>query len=76
LRASFLLDREGIAQHQVVNNLALGREVDEMLRMVDVLQFIEEHGEVCSAGWRRGDAGMKASPEGVVENLAEQACEL
>jgi peroxiredoxin (alkyl hydroperoxide reductase subunit C) len=64
LRASFLIDREGIVQHQVVNNLALGREVDEMLRMIDALQFTEAHGEVCPAGWRRGDAGMKASPGG------------
>ncbi len=76
LRASFLIDREGIVQHQVVNNLALGREVDEMLRMVDALQFNEENGEVCPAGWRRGDAGMKASPEGVAEYLADHASEL
>lgn len=76
LRASFLIDREGIVQHQVVNNLALGREVDEMLRMVDALQFNEENGEVCPAGWRKGAAGMKASPEGVAEYLADHASEL
>ena len=52
LRASFLIDREGIVQHQTVNNLPLGRNVDEMLRLVDALQFAEEHGEVCPAGWQ------------------------
>lgn len=76
LRASFLIDREGVVQHQVVNNLALGREVDEMLRLVDALQFTEEHGEVCPAGWRRGEAGMKATAEGVAEYLAKHAAEL
>lgn len=76
LRASFLIDREGVVQHQVVNNLALGREVDEMMRLVDALQFTEEHGEVCPAGWRRGEAGMKATAEGVAEYLAKHAAEL
>lgn len=71
LRASFLIDREGIVQHQVVNNLPLGRNIDEMLRMVDSLQFTEENGEVCPAGWIKGKAGMKASTEGVAEYLAE-----
>ena len=61
LRASFLIDREGVVQHQVVNNLPLGREVDEMLRLVDALQFSEEHGEVCPAGWHKGEGGMKPS---------------
>ncbi|WP_134605529.1 peroxiredoxin, partial [Pseudomonas aeruginosa] len=54
LRASFLIDRAGVVQHQVVNNLPLGREVDEMVRLVEALQFTEEHGEVCPAGWRKG----------------------
>ncbi|MFZ7127309.1 MAG: peroxiredoxin [Desulfobacterales bacterium] len=66
MRASFLIDREGIVQHQVVNNLPLGRNVDEMLRMVDALQFFEENGEVCPAGWKKGDIGMKPTAEGVV----------
>ena len=57
LRASFLIDRAGIVQHQVVNNLALGREVDEMIRLIEALQFTEEHGEVCPAGWRKGPSG-------------------
>ncbi len=72
-RGSFLVDREGIVQHQVVNALPLGRNVDEMLRMIDALQFTEKHGEVCPAGWKDGDAGMKADREGVAEYLAENA---
>jgi peroxiredoxin (alkyl hydroperoxide reductase subunit C) len=73
LRGSFLIDKEGVVQHQVVNNLPLGRNIDEMLRMVDALQFTEEHGEVCPAGWKQGEAGMKGSTEGVAEYLAEHA---
>ncbi|MEJ2553175.1 MAG: peroxiredoxin [Gammaproteobacteria bacterium] len=76
LRGSFLIDREGVVQHQVVNNLPLGRDVDEMLRMVDALQFFEENGEVCPAGWHKGAAGMKGSAEGVAEYLAAHAKEL
>lgn len=76
LRASFLIDKDGVVQHQVVNNLPLGREVDEMLRMVDALQFHEEHGEVCPAGWRKGQDGMKASTEGVADYLAKNAASL
>jgi peroxiredoxin (alkyl hydroperoxide reductase subunit C) len=75
-RASFLIDKEGIVQHQVVNNLPLGREVDEMLRLVDALQFTEEHGEVCPAGWRKGDKGMTATTAGVAAYLAENAGKL
>jgi peroxiredoxin (alkyl hydroperoxide reductase subunit C) len=73
LRGSFLIDKEGVVQHQVVNNLPLGRDIGEMLRVVDALQFTEEHGEVCPAGWNKGKAGMKASTEGVAEYLAENA---
>jgi len=76
LRGSFLIDRDGIVQHQVVNNLPLGREVDEMLRMVDALQFFEENGEVCPAGWRKGEAGMQASAEGVAHYLETHAKDL
>ena len=72
-RASFLIDREGMVRHQVVNDLPLGRNIDEMLRMIDALQFNEEHGEVCPAGWNKGDKGMKADPNGVAEYLAENA---
>lgn len=72
-RGSFLIDRSGVVRHQVVNDLPLGRDIDEMLRMVDALQFHEEHGEVCPAGWRKGEAGMDASSEGVAKYLAEHA---
>ena len=76
LRASFLIDKEGIVQHQVVNNKPLGRNVDEMLRMVDALQFTEEYGEVCPAGWQKGDEGMKATAESVASYLSEKADKL
>lgn len=72
-RGSFLIDKSGIVQHQVVNNLPLGRNIDEMLRMVDALQFTEAHGEVCPAGWNKGAKGMTASPDGVAQYLAENA---
>lgn len=72
-RGSFLIDKVGVVRHQVVNDLPLGRNIDEMLRMVDALQFFETHGEVCPAGWSKGKAGMNASPEGVAQYLAENA---
>ncbi len=72
-RGSFLIDKQGIVRHQVVNDLPLGRNIDEMLRMVDALQFNEEHGEVCPAGWTRGDSGMKDTPEGVADYLSSKA---
>ena len=73
LRGSFLIDKTGVVMHQVVNMLPLGRDIDEMLRMVDALQFFEENGEVCPAGWSKGKKGMKASTAGVAEYLAENA---
>lgn len=76
LRASFLIDRDGMVQHQVVNNLPLGRNVDEMLRMVDALQFTEEHGEVCPAGWHKGDVGMTPTTGGVADYLAAHSDKL
>ncbi len=76
LRGSFLIDKSGIVQHQVINNLPLGRNIDEMIRMVDALQFTEQHGEVCPAGWNKGKAGMKASPEGVADYLSKHAGDL
>ena len=76
LRGSFLIDKDGIVRHQVVNDLPLGREVDEMLRMVDALQFTEEHGEVCPAGWRKGEEGMKPDAAGVADYLAKNADKL
>jgi peroxiredoxin (alkyl hydroperoxide reductase subunit C) len=73
LRGLFLIDREGIIRHQVVNDLPLGRNVDEALRVLDALQFTEEHGEVCPANWNRGDEAMKPTAEGVAEYLSAHA---
>ncbi len=70
LRGLFLIDKNGIVQHQVVNNLPLGRNVDEALRMVEALQFTEQHGEVCPANWREGKKAMKASESGLKEYFA------
>ena len=75
-RGSFLIDEEGNVRHQVVNDLPLGRNVDEMLRMVDALSFHQQHGEVCPAGWQEGDSGMDASPGGVAAYLSENADKL
>jgi len=72
-RGSFLIDQSGLVRHQVVNDLPLGRNIDDMIRMVDALQFHEEHGEVCPAGWNKGDAGMDASPAGVASYLTDNA---
>ncbi len=76
LRASFLIDENFDVRHQVVNDLPLGRDVDEMLRMVDALDFHTTHGEVCPAGWQKGDEGMKDTPDGVAEYLAKNADKL
>ena len=76
LRGSFLIDANGTVRHAVINDLPLGRNIDEMLRMVDTMQFTDEHGEVCPAGWQKGDEGMKATTEGVAEYLAEHEKEL
>ncbi len=73
LRGLFLIDKEGIVRHCVVNDLPLGRNVDEALRMVDALQFFEENGEVCPANWHKGDEGMKPSAEGVAEYLGNHS---
>jgi len=70
LRGLFLIDKEGIVRHQLINDLPLGRDVDEAIRTVDALQFTEEHGEVCPANWRPGEDAMKPTPEGVAEYLA------
>ncbi len=75
-RGSFLIDANGVVRHQVVNDLPLGRNIDEMLRMVDALQFHEEHGEVCPAQWEKGKKGMQASTEGVAKYLSENAGDL
>ena len=75
-RGAFLIDREGVVRHQYVNDGPLGRNVDEFIRLVDALQFTEEHGEVCPAGWQKGQSGMKASTEGVADYLAKNAAKL
>ncbi|MDK9693155.1 MAG: peroxiredoxin [Sulfurimonas sp.] len=73
LRGSFLIDGKGVVRHAVINDLPLGRNIDEMIRMVDAMQFTDEHGEVCAAGWQKGDEGMKATTEGVAEYLAKNS---
>jgi len=72
-RGAFLIDQEGMVRSQIVNDLPLGRNMDELIRLVDALQFHEEHGEVCPAGWTKGDKGMDASPDGVAKYLAENS---
>ena len=73
LRGSFLIDEEGTIRHAVINDLPLGRNIDEMLRMVDALAFHQKHGEVCPAGWKDGQSGMAESPEGVSSYLTENS---
>lgn len=72
-RGTFLIDQQGIVRHQVVNDLPLGRNMDEIIRMIDALKFFEENGEVCPAGWKKGDSGMNASPDGVASYLDNHA---
>lgn len=75
-RAAFLIDRRGVVRSQIVNDLPLGRNIEEIIRLVEALQFTEEHGEVCPAGWKPGEPGMTASPEGVAAYLAGNADKL
>lgn len=72
-RGAFIIDKEGVVRSQIVNDLPLGRNFDEIIRIVEALQFHEEHGEVCPAGWNKGDKGMTASPDGVAAYLSENA---
>ncbi len=67
LRGLFILDREGILKHITVNDLPIGRNVDEVLRVIDAIQYCEEHGEVCPANWEKGKEGMKPDPKGLEE---------
>ncbi len=76
LRGTFLIDKEGVVQHENVNNLGLGRNIDEILRLVDALQCVEGGAEVCPAGWTPGKPGMKPTPEGMKEFLAAHADEM
>jgi len=75
-RGTFLINKAGVVVHQIINDLPLGRDIDELLRIVDALQFFEEHGEVCPAGWNKGKPGMDASTEGVAKYLASNADKL
>lgn len=75
-RASFLIDEEGVVRHQIVNDLPLGRDIDEMLRVIDALNFHSTHGEVCPAGWKEGDEGMKADAKGVADYLTKHKDDL
>ena len=68
-RGLFLIDKKGVVRHQLVNDLPLGRNVDEALRMIDALQFFEDNGEVCPANWSKGDAGLTATHDGIAEYL-------
>jgi peroxiredoxin (alkyl hydroperoxide reductase subunit C) len=72
-RGTFLIDQNGVVRSQIVNDLPLGRNIDEFIRLIDALQYHEEHGEVCPAGWLPGQAGMQATSTGVASYLAEYA---
>ncbi len=72
-RGAFIIDKAGDVRAQVVNDLPLGRNIDELIRLVEALQFTDEHGEVCPAGWNKGDKGMDASPDGVAAYLSENS---
>lgn len=73
LRGSFIIDENQIVRHATINDLPLGRNMDEYLRLVDAILFHKEHGEVCPAGWQKGDKGMKATAEGVKEYLSQNS---
>ena len=76
LRGAFIIDPKGNIRSQIVNDLPLGRNIDELLRLIDALQFHEKHGDVCPAGWNKGETGMKPTAEGVANYLADKATEL
>lgn len=69
LRGAFIIDTQSVVRSQIVNDLPLGRSMDELIRLFDALQYHENHGEVCPAGWQKGDKGMVATPEGVADYL-------
>lgn len=76
LRGAFIIDKQGVVRSQVVNDLPLGRNVDELLRLIDALDFHESHGEVCPANWTKGKTGIKPTKEGIAKFLADQAKQL
>ena len=71
-RGLFLIDKQGIVRHQIVNDLPIGRSIDEAVRVVDALQFFEENGEVCPADWQKGEKGLKATQEGIADYLSSR----
>ena len=73
MRATFVIDQNGVVRHQIVNDEPLGRNMDEVVRIVEALQFFEANGQVCAAGWQKGDAGMVNTAEGVAAYLTENA---
>jgi peroxiredoxin (alkyl hydroperoxide reductase subunit C) len=75
-RGSFVIDRNGIVRSQIVNDLPIGRNIDEILRLVDAVQFNEAHGEVCPAGWKKGNKAMKPTTDGVANYLASNSSDL
>jgi peroxiredoxin (alkyl hydroperoxide reductase subunit C) len=76
LRGAFIIDKQGMVRSQIVNDLPLGRNVDELLRLIDALEFHEKHGEVCPAGWTKGKTGIKPTTEGIAQYLATEAEQL
>ena len=75
-RAAFIVDKAGVVRCQVVNDLPIGRNIDELIRLVDAIQYHEAHGEVCPAGWKKGDKAMKPTAAGVATYLAQNAQQL
>ena len=73
LRGSFLIDEEGVVRHSIRNDLPLGRNIDEMIRLIDALDFHNSHGDVCPAGWQKGDEGMNPSDDGMKKYISENA---
>src|SRR5579872_191925 len=73
LRGAFIIDKQGMVRSQIVNDLPLGRNIDELLRLIDALEFHEKHGEVCPANWSKGKAGIKPTAEGIANFLSEEA---
>ena len=71
-RGLFLIDKEGVVRHQVVNDMPLGRSVDEALRLIDALQYHEKHGEVCPANWHPGDEALKETPASIADYLGKK----
>lgn len=76
LRGAFIIDKQGVVRSQIVNDLPLGRNVDELLRLIDALEFHEKHGEVCPANWTKGKAAIKPTTEGIASFLASEATQL